>query len=198
METVLKVRRWVLFEGLSQREVSRRTVIARQMIRKYLEDDRPAEYRRNKASGSRRLFDYEVILRELYEADLGRPVRERRTIRGFYDALVCAGYAGSYTMVCRYVKRLKPSAGKSVTGYIPLEFAPGDALQFDWSQEVVLLGGVDTKIYVAHFRLCHAASPFWPLIFGNLRRWFWMHSAGLWSFTAAFPAGRSSTMRRPW
>ena len=100
------------------------------------------------------------MLRDFYEADLSRPVRERRTIRGLYDALVCAGYAGSYATVCRYIKGLKPSVGNAETGYIPLEFDPGDALQFDWSQEVVVLGGVDTKVYVAHFRLCHSRKPF--------------------------------------
>jgi transposase len=44
--------------------------------------------------------------------------------------------------------------------FIPLHFAPGDALQFDWSEEYVLLGGVEHKVHVAHFRLCHSRKPF--------------------------------------
>ncbi|SEM40540.1 hypothetical protein SAMN05443999_12810, partial [Roseovarius azorensis] len=39
-------------------------------------------------------------------------------------------------------------------------FAAGDALQFDWSEEYVLLGGVEHKVHVAHFRLCHSRKPF--------------------------------------
>lgn len=160
METVLKVRRWVFVEGQSQREVSRRTGLSRNTIKKYLQDDRPPQYRRIKDTSSRRLFDYEVLLRELYTADLGRPLRERRTIQGLYEALVCEGYQGSYATVCRYIKRLKPSVGIAEKGYIPLEFDPGDALQFDWSHEIVALGGIDTKVYVAHFRLCHSRKSF--------------------------------------
>ena len=39
---------------------------------------------------------------------------------------------------------------------MPLSFAPGEAYQFDWSHEVVLIGGVTTKVKVAHLRLCHS------------------------------------------
>ena len=46
--------------------------------------------------------------------------------------------------------------GKQPGGaYIPLSFSPGDAYQFDWSHEQVILGGVAQKVKVAHFRLCH-------------------------------------------
>ena len=40
--------------------------------------------------------------------------------------------------------------------FIPLWFAPGEAYQFDWSHEVVVLGGVTTTVKVAHVRLCHS------------------------------------------
>src|SRR5699024_8618310 len=32
--------------------------------------------------------------------------------------------------------------------------------QFDWSHEYVLMGGVTTKVKVAHLRLCHSRMPF--------------------------------------
>ena len=38
--------------------------------------------------------------------------------------------------------------------YVPLSFAPGEAYQFDWSHEVVLINGVTVKVKVAHVRLC--------------------------------------------
>lgn len=160
METVMKVRRWVLIDGLSRRDVSRRTGLSRNTIAKYLADDRPPEYRRHKEAGSRRLFEYEVMLRGFYEGDLALPRRERRTIRGLYEALVCEGYQGSYDTVCRYIKRLKPQSGKGNAAFIPLAFDPFDAMQFDWSHEIVNFGGVDSKVYVAHFRLCHSRKPF--------------------------------------
>ena len=43
---------------------------------------------------------------------------------------------------------------------MPLSFAPGEAYQFDWSHEIVLLDGVTTTVKVAHMRLCHSRMPF--------------------------------------
>jgi transposase len=44
--------------------------------------------------------------------------------------------------------------------YVPLSFAPGEAYQFDWSHEVVLLSGVPVTVKAAHVRLCHSRMPF--------------------------------------
>jgi hypothetical protein len=43
---------------------------------------------------------------------------------------------------------------------VPLSFAPGEAYQFDWSHEVVLIDGVTTVAKVAHVRLCHSRMLF--------------------------------------
>ena len=52
------------------------------------------------------------------------------------------------------------SAGNSTAAaYVPLSFAPGEAFQFDWSHEVVVLNGVTVTVKVAHVRLCHSRMP---------------------------------------
>jgi len=38
----------------------------------------------------------------------------------------------------------------------PLSFAPGEAYQFDWSHEVVLINSTTVTVKVAHVRLCHS------------------------------------------
>jgi hypothetical protein len=43
---------------------------------------------------------------------------------------------------------------------VPLSFAPGEAYQFDWSHEVVLIGGATVTVKVAHLRLCHSRMMF--------------------------------------
>jgi hypothetical protein len=43
----------------------------------------------------------------------------------------------------RYARRWSKEPGNSTAAaYVPLSFAPGEAYQFDWSHEVVLLSGV--------------------------------------------------------
>ncbi len=160
MESVAKIRRWVLADGVSIREVSRRTGFSRNTVRKYLRDENvEPRYRLSSPRKGRRLLEYEVMLKEMVELDLRRPVRERRSMRGLFEALVIQGFEGSYDTVRRYIVRLK-SKGGPLKGYVPLEFDAGEAVQFDWSHEIVRLGGVDQKIYVAHFRLCHSRKPF--------------------------------------
>src|SRR5438552_2867332 len=44
--------------------------------------------------------------------------------------------------------------------YVPLSFAPGEAYQFDWSHEVVLINGTTVTVKVAHVRLCHSRMLF--------------------------------------
>ena len=43
---------------------------------------------------------------------------------------------------------------------MPLSFAPGEAYQFDWSHEVVLIAGVTVTVKVAQVRLCHSRMLF--------------------------------------
>ena len=42
------------------------------------------------------------------------------------------------------------------SAFVPLSFAPGEAYQFDWSHEIVLMNGVTMTVKVAHVRLCHS------------------------------------------
>jgi hypothetical protein len=39
---------------------------------------------------------------------------------------------------------------------VPLYYAQGEACQFDWSHEVVLISGVTVTVKVAPVRLCHS------------------------------------------
>jgi hypothetical protein len=39
---------------------------------------------------------------------------------------------------------------------VRLTFAPGEAYQFDWSHEIVLINGTTVTVKVAHARLCQS------------------------------------------
>jgi hypothetical protein len=43
---------------------------------------------------------------------------------------------------------------------VPLAFAPGEAFQFDWSEDYALINGVNTKLQIAHFKLSHSRAFF--------------------------------------
>src|SRR5512147_564502 len=57
----------------------------------------------------------------------------------------------------------RPGAGSAAAmseAYVPLSFAPGEAYQFDWSHEIIVLGGTTVTAKVAHVRLCHSRMLF--------------------------------------
>ena len=64
--------------------------------------------------------------------------------------------------------------------YVPLSFDPGEAFQFDWSYETVVLGGNTTAVKVAQFRLAHSRlflvvaylRESQEMLFDAHRRWF--------------------------
>jgi transposase len=160
METAMKIRRQILVDGKSIRSVSQETGLSRNTLRKYLRDESPPTYQRSKPPSSHKLKDFEERLSQLYNFDLKRPQRERRTAQNLYEELLQEGYSGSYSPVRRFIKDLKSEQSSLQQAYIPLQFKAGDVMQFDWSQEVVVLGGVEQKIKVAHFRLSFSRKPF--------------------------------------
>jgi transposase len=160
MESAAKIRRLVLRDGQSIRSVSRSTGLSRNTIKKYLKDSSPPHYHREQEPVRHKLAAYQERLKLYFEQDLKRPKRERRTALKLYEQLLGEGYSGSYSPVCRFIKRLKADGSALLKAFIPLHFKAGDALQFDWSEEHVVLGGVEQKIKVAHFRLSHSRKAF--------------------------------------
>lgn len=160
METASKIRRLVLVDGNSIRSVSKSTGISRNTIRKYLVDDNPPNYQRKNTNFNPVLSAHESQLTDWFNFDIQRPKRERRTAKKLYEQLILEGYKGSYCPVARFIKKLKQSNSIQGQAFIPMEFELGDAVQFDWSLEVVVLGGVEQKIKVAHFKLSHSRKPF--------------------------------------
>ena len=61
----------------------------------------------------------------------------------------------------RYARRWAQERGQATAAaFVPLSFAPGEAYQFDWSHEIVLLSGATVTVKVAHVRLCHSRMLF--------------------------------------
>ncbi|MFQ8434069.1 IS21 family transposase, partial [Amaricoccus sp. W119] len=86
----------------------------------------------------------------------GKPRRERLTLMRLFETSRGQGYEGGYDAVRRHARRWqREEAGRTATAFVPLSFDPGEACQFDWSHEIVVLAGV-TTVKVAHVRLCHS------------------------------------------
>ena len=100
-------------------------------------------------------------LDELLLANEAKPRRERLTVVRLFETLRDLGFYGGYDAVRRYAKSWRKARGAATAqAYIPLTFAPGEAYQFDWSHETIVMNGVTMIVKVAHMRLCHSRMLF--------------------------------------
>ena len=81
MESVSKIRRWVLVEGRSIRSVARVTGLSRNTIKKYLKDESPPSYQRQAPPVRHKLCNgFDLRLQDLFDQDQKRPRRERHRL----------------------------------------------------------------------------------------------------------------------
>jgi transposase len=162
MAMYAKVRRMRLRDGLSISEIARRTSLSRNTIKTWLRTPARSEMRYQRSAGPKKIGPYEAVLREALAADARRPRRERRTARKLYAQLQAAGFPGSYGRVTEFIRawRAEQGAVSARAAYVPLSFAWGEAFQFDWSEEGLVIGGVWRKVQLAHMKLC-ASRAFW-------------------------------------
>lgn len=154
------IRRWHFREGLSTREIARRTKLSRNTVSKYLESGEvePRCVRRVSLS---KLDSFAEQLRTWLADAARRDRKQRRTVKQMYRSLQSLGYSGSYDRVSVFARRWKQAqrelaqtAGREV--FVPLRFSPGEAFQFDWSEDFAVINGERTKLQIAHFKLSYS------------------------------------------
>ena len=67
-----------------------------------------------------------------------------------------------YSGVTDFVRAWREGEGQAanVTAFVPLTFELGEAFQFDWSEEGLVVGGIYYRMQVSHLKLC-ASRAFW-------------------------------------
>jgi transposase len=161
VETIARIRRERFVKGKSIKEIVRELKVSRNTVRKVLRSGATSfEYMRT-VQPRPKLGSWRADLDRMLSDNEAKPVRERLTLIRIFEELRGLGYAGSYDAVRRYARKWQASRGEAVAeAYVPLSFAPGEAYQFDWSHEIVLINGVTVTVKVAHVRLCHSRMLF--------------------------------------
>jgi transposase len=90
--------------------------------------------------------------------EAGKSRKQKRTVKQLHADPVALGYDGSYNRVAAFARDWKAArqqeqqtCGRGV--FVPLAFLPGEAFQFDWSEDWAVIAGERTKLQVAHFKL---------------------------------------------
>ena len=151
-----KIRRMYFRDKLSITEITRRTSLSRNTVKKWLrmpDGSEPVYQRRPRPT---KLSPYEEQLKQALVADSYRPKRERRTAKKLFAELRQAGYDGGYTQLTDYIRAWRKTGGgdAGLHAFVPLKFCWGEAFQFDWSEESLVIGGIYRRLQVAHIKLC--------------------------------------------
>ena len=157
VETVRKIRLAARDGKKSIRQITKDFNVSRNTVRKVLRSDQTHfEYHRDTVHRPKR-GPFIDTLTTLLKHDQPLPLKQRRTAQGYYEALQAEGYRGAYDSVRRFVKNWRAEhQGSPTDAYIPLVFEPGEAFQFDWSHEKIVIAGAMTDVKIAHIRLCHS------------------------------------------
>ena len=161
VDTIARIRREFSVRGKTIKEIVRELHVSRNTVRKVLRSGATSfEYERT-VQPQPKIGPWRPDLDRLLMINKGKPARERLTLIRIFEELRGRGYEGSYDAVRRYARgwRREQSA-VTADAYVPLSFAPGEAYQFDWSHEIVVVNGATTKVKVAHLRLCHSRMLF--------------------------------------
>jgi transposase len=161
VETIGRIRREHFAKGKSIKEIARDLKISRNTVRRVLRSGETSFSYEREIQPRPKLGGWKSEIDRMLAQNTGSAARERLTLIRLFEELRALGYEGGYDAVRRYAKTwTREHASQTASAYVPLSFAPGEAYQFDWSHEIVVLSGVTVTLKVAHVRLCHSRMLF--------------------------------------
>jgi transposase len=157
VDTIARVRRAFHVQGWPVKKISRELHVSRNTVRKILRSDETSFSYEREHQPLPRIGPWREHVERFLAANAGKAPRERLTMIRIYEELHALGFEGSYDSVRRYAKAWGKTQGAASTdAFVPLVYAPGEAYQFDWSHEIIMLNGLPATVKVAHVRLCHS------------------------------------------
>ena len=157
VDVYLRVRRAVMVEGKSIREVSREFGLHRDTVRKMLAYSVPPGYRRQSPPKRPKLEPFTGVIDRILEDDLRRLRKQRHTAKRIFERLRDEyGFDGGYTTVKDYVRENRRQTKEM---FVPLSHPPGHA-QCDFGEALVVIGGVEQKAHCFVIDLPHSDGCF--------------------------------------
>jgi transposase len=153
------IRRMVLLDGHSQRDVARELGHSRKTVAKALEHHSPPGYRLGQARACPLMDRFRPLIEQWMESDKAAPPKQRHTAQRMYERLRDEhGFPGTDGTVRRCVARLKAQQPKEA--FMPLLFEAGEEAQVDWGEAKVLENGALRTVQLFCMRLSHSKASF--------------------------------------
>ena len=192
MEQWTEIRRRVLVEGVSRRQILRETGLHWRTLKKILEHPEPPGYQQKQARQRRKLGPFEARIEEILQADQAMPRKQRHTAKRLWERLRAEGFTGGYSIVKAAVRE---QTRRRQEVFVPLTHPPGEA-QVDFGEALVKMNGVLRKVAFFVMALPHSDAAFVMAFERECTETFWEGHVRGSSFSGACPGASATTTRR--
>jgi transposase len=183
MEEWLAIRRRVLVEGVSKREILRETGLHWQTLEKILAHSSPPGYRLQEARERPKLGPFLPRIRQILKEDQEMPRKQRHTAKRIFERLREEGYTGGYTQVKEVVREFRRQAREV---FVPLSHRPGEA-QVDFGHVAVNVAGVLRRVVFFVMALPHSDAMFVQVFERLCTETFWEGMVRAFAFLGGVP-----------
>jgi transposase len=142
MEQWSEIRRRVLVEGVSRRQIIRETGMHWETLQKILTHSEPPGYRQCRPRPRNKLGPYLPKIERILQEDMAFPRKQRHTAKRIWERLQTDGFSGGYTVVKDAVRALTQRRQEV---FVPLIHRPGEA-QVDFGEALVKMNGRLRKV----------------------------------------------------
>jgi transposase len=157
MEAWSEIRRKVLVEKVSKRQICRDYQISHHTLAKMLEFVEPPAFQRSGPRARPKLDPFLGVINGILASDLVAPVKQRHTAKRIFERLRDEhGYDGCESQV-RAVVAVGNLRNREV--FVPLRQPPGEA-QFDFGEAVAWIAGEKVKVHLAVMGLPYSDAVF--------------------------------------
>jgi transposase len=184
MQQWADIRRRVLQEGVSKRQILRETGMHWKTLRKILSHSQPPGYQRQQTPQRPKLGPYVDRIREIIEQDKQIPKKQRHTAKRIFERLRDEeGYTGGYTVVKEVINEITRTSGEV---FMPLIHRPGDA-QVDYFFALAKLGGTLQKVAIFLMALPYSDAFFMMCVPRECTESFWEGHVQAFAFFGGVP-----------
>lgn len=143
-ELYQQIRRLHIVDGISQRKLAEMFHVSRQTIKRYCKGNylpvARQEYSKEKSPLREEL---EKRILKIIEDNKTAPKKQKLNAKEVWRVLIQEGYSQGESTIRKYIQEMRL---ENPEAFVPLEFEPGEAMEFDWGDMVAIIGGLKTKV----------------------------------------------------
>jgi transposase len=183
MQLWADIRRRVLVENVSKRQILRETGMHWRTLEKILANPEPPAYRTPNPRARPKLGPYLDRISRILDEDIGCPRKQRHTAKRVFDRITAEGYQGGYTAVKKVVRDLKRVRSEV---FVPLIHRPGEA-QVDFGYALAHVAGRLRKVAFFVMALPHSDALFVRAFERECTETFWEGHVRGFAFLGGVP-----------